>query len=81
MDHLTTHGVAPGTGTSPAAFRALVFITLSCCFIKHSEDHSGSSRGRGKTFQQCEENFWSVREVFCPARGSTLGVLFTAPVS
>lgn len=81
MDALTTHGVAPGTGSSAAAFKVLVFITLPCCFIKSTEDHLGSSRRRGKTFQQCEENFLSVKDIFCTARGSTQGVLFTAPAS
>lgn len=78
---MTTHGFASGTGSSAAAFNALAFITLSCWFIKSSEDYLGSSRGRGKTFQQCEENFLSVKDILCTARGSTQGVLFTAPAS
>lgn len=81
MEHLTTHGVAPDTGSSAAAFEALVSITLSCWFIKSSEDHLGNSRGRGKSFQQCEENFLSVKDILCTACGSTQGVLFTAPAS
>lgn len=77
MEHLTTHGaVAPGTGSSAAALKALVFITLSCWFIKSNEDHSGSSGGRGKTFQQCEENFLSVKDTLCTAHGSTQGVIY-----
>lgn len=71
MEHLTTHGTEPGTGSSAAAFEALVFIRLSCWFIKNSEELLGSSKGRGKTFQQCEENFLSVKDILCTARGST----------
>lgn len=81
MEHLTTHGAEPGTGSSAAAFEALVFITLSCWFIKNSKELLGSSKGRGKTFQRCEENFLSVKDILCTARGSTQGVLFTAPAS
>lgn len=56
-------------------------VPLFCWFIKSSEDHLGSSRGREKTFQQCEETFLSVQDTLCTAHGSTQGVLFTAPAS
>lgn len=85
-----SHLVAPTTSCPPArhgvaagADPRLSLPRLAGYIIKSSKHHLGrwGEKKKKKRFQQCEENFLSVKNILCSACGSTQGVLFTVPAS